>query len=223
MLNRVHITALVVLIASTWGVSLLLHGVRLTTQYLAPFSVSVTVVSLAMLAFDKWLWPWSVWRGWFVKRPDLRGTWQVAFQSNFAQGGDGLAPPTTAYMVVRQTFSSLSMRLHTPESSSRLLGSEIVMNGDGTFEVVGVYLNEPDLSVEHRSPMHRGCLLLRVEGTPPQSLSGRYWTDRTFEEGGTQRNTLGTIRLTNRQAKPAYSYEEAATLYACEAVEAEES
>jgi len=173
----------------------------------------VTVVSAAMMAFDKWAWAWAIWRGWFVKRPDLRGTWRVTFQSNFVPQGDGPAPPTAAYMVVRQTYSKLSMRLHTPESSSHLLGSEIVTNGDETFEVVGVYRNEPDLAVEHRSPMHRGCLLLWVEGTPPTSLTGRYWTDRTFEQNGAQRNTLGTIRLTDRRPELAYSHDEAEALY----------
>lgn len=213
MMNRIHLTALVILIASTWGITLLLHGVNLTSQYLAPFSISVTVVSLAMVGFDKWAWAWRIWRGWFVRRPDLRGTWRVVFQSNYAPAGGGPPPPVTAYMVIRQTYSTLSMRLHSAESSSHLLGSEIVVNGDETFEVVGVYRNEPDISVEHRSPTHRGCLLLRVEGTPPTSLTGRYWTDRTFEQNGGQRNTLGTMRLADRRPELVYCYEEAHALY----------
>ncbi len=212
-MNRLHVTALVVLIAGTWGITLTLHGMALTAQLLTPFSLVVGVVTLITVLFDKWFWAWRIWRGWFVKRPDLRGTWKASFHSNYVFPDGTPCSPSVAYMAVRQTYSTLSMRQHSVESSSELLGSEIVCAKDGTFEVVGVYRNEPDLSVEHRSPIHRGGLLLRVEGEPVNKLTGRYWTDRTFKVEDREQNTLGTLKLTERKKEITFSYEQAKALF----------
>jgi len=35
-MNRIHITALIILVASTWGITLSLHGVSLSTSRPSP-------------------------------------------------------------------------------------------------------------------------------------------------------------------------------------------
>ena len=94
-------------------------------------------------------------------------------------------------MVVRQTFSRMSLRLLTPESQSDLLGAEVVRADDGTYRVFGVYRNEPRLGVRERSPIHYGGLVLQVIGSPAVRLTGHYWTDR---------DTKGEIVLSDRRA-----------------------
>ena len=65
-------------------------------------------------------------------------------------------------MVVRQTFSTLSMRLMTEESSSELVGTEIICSADGLYCISGVYRNEPRFQVRDRSEMHYGAVWLKV-------------------------------------------------------------
>jgi len=113
-------------------------------------------------------------------------------------------PPITGYLVVRQTYSSLSLRLLTAESSSELLGAQILKAEDGTFKIAGVYRNEPKLAVRHRSPIHYGGLVLVLEGNPPNALEGHYWTDR---------DTTGEIRATEKGKKVFQTFDAATKLF----------
>jgi SMODS-associating 2TM, beta-strand rich effector domain len=101
------------------------------------------------------------------------------------------------YVVIRQTFLNLSLRLLTKESSSHLV-TEIVCSVDGLYCVSGVYRNEPRCEDRSHSPIHYGAVWLQVIDTPAQMLEGHYWTDR---------NTAGEMRLTERQRKevPGFS------------------
>jgi hypothetical protein len=103
-------------------------------------------------------------------------------------------------MAVRQTFSSLSMRLMTSESTSELVAARVLVAADGVSKVVGVYVNQPKLSVRNRSAIHYGGLLLDVHGDPPTALEGSYWTDR---------DTRGTMHLSDRHTQIFASYDEA--------------
>ena len=63
-----------------------------------------------------------------MKRPVIDGTWKVQLRSNWKDpiAAGATVAPIEGYMVVRQTFSTLSMRLLTAESHSELVGTEIV-------------------------------------------------------------------------------------------------
>jgi hypothetical protein len=96
-------------------------------------------------------------------------------------------------MVIEQTWTSISLRQLTAESSSSLLGGSIERSGQNGYFVTGVYANWPEISLrEERSAPHRGALLLEPHGKPPSRLSGEYWTER---------NTKGRLELIER-AKP---------------------
>jgi hypothetical protein len=136
------------------------------------------------LAFDHWLWraPWL--HGWFVKRPNLRGTWRVVLQSSYVPPGETEpVPPITCYMAVAQTFSTLQMKLMTPESSSVFIADHIrpSQSGEG-YQLIGVYTNEPKVHLRDArvSEMHQGALLLETHGAAhrPETITGKYWTDR---------------------------------------------
>ena len=101
-------------------------------------------------------------------------------------------------MVVRQTLSTLSMRLLTRESSSALVGTEVVCSADGLYCITGVYRNEPWFDFRYRSEVHYGGLWLQVandDGT--EIMAGHYWTDR---------NTAGSIRLSGRVSRKYQSF-----------------
>jgi hypothetical protein len=179
MPSRIHLSAILLIAASLWAAVLSFAGVPLSTTWFRPFSPVLSVLLLLFVAFDLWAWRFRFLQGWFVPRPDVRGTWRVVLQSDWKEPATGQTiGPITAFLVIRQTFSMISMRMLTVESSSELVGAAIAKANDGTYRISGVYWNEPKLSVRDRSPIHYGGLLLDVEGSPVERLSGHYWTDR---------------------------------------------
>jgi hypothetical protein len=111
--------------------------------------------------------------------------------------------PLPAYLVVRQTFSTLSLRMLTPESSSKVVTAEIIKEADGSYRLAAVYRNEPKVSVRDRSPIHYGALVLDIQGDPVKGLVGCYWTDR---------KTRGELRSLARHVTFASSFNEACSL-----------
>lgn len=179
MLSRLHISAILLIASALWGALLLYQGVSVNGSWFHPFSGVVGALVLVLAAFDLWAWRLRFLHGWFVPRPNLRGTWRVELQTDWSDPATGNAVgPIVAYLVIRQTFSSLSIRMLTAESSSELVAADINKANDGTYRLAAVYRNEPKLSVRDRSPIHHGALVLDVHGDPVKELVGYYWTDR---------------------------------------------
>ena len=196
MLSRIQLTAMLALAAVVWAVALILQGVVVPAVWFRPFSLVLAVLILVLTVVDRWAWRFRLLQPWLVHMPDLRGTWRAEIRpTNSEQEG------LTGYMAIRQTLSSINLRLLTEESVSEILAARVLKAEDGTFSVAGVYRNIPKLSVRDRSPLHHGAILLSVHGDPPISLEGQYWTDR---------NSQGEIVLSNRSRKFAHSFGEAA-------------
>ena len=206
MLTKNQLTIILFVAALIWGALLILAGVSVDPSLFKPFSRVVGILVLLLAASDLWLWKIPLFARWLAKRPVIQGTWRGVINSRWKDPATGSTPgPIEAYMVIHQTFSSLSMRLHTTESSSELLGAEISYAQDGTCELSGVYRNEPKAAVLHRSPIHHGGILLRVIGRPVSSLKGKYWTDR---------NSAGDMELVERRGSLAEDFESARALFA---------
>jgi hypothetical protein len=204
MLSRLHLSAVLLVASMIWGGLLLSQGIAVTGSWFHPFSGVVGALVLVLAVFDLWGWRLRILRGWFVPRPDLRGTWQVELQSDWKDPAtDKVVGPIVAYFVVRQTFSSLSVRMLTAESKSELVAAEINKATDGTYRLGAIYRNEPKLSVRDRSPIHYGAIMLAVQGDPAKELAGYYWTDR---------NSRGELRTMARHNLIASSFNEAQTL-----------
>jgi hypothetical protein len=208
MLNRLQVSALVVVFAMLWGVTLFLQGFDVSPELLKPFQTVVGGLVIFFAAFEHFLWKVPGINGWLVKRPNISGTWRVTFQTSWKHPDTEIVPgPTTAFMVVKQTFSNVTMTLLTKESSSHFVADELNVGPDGRFAVFGVYLNEPKAAVRHRSEVHHGALKLTLQGTPVASMEGVYWTDRL---------TRGDLRLEERRTRTVDSYQEGAKEYGVE-------
>lgn len=200
-ITRLHVTAFLGATATIWAVSLWVNGTELSWAMLAPFSLVVGALAGGWAAFERWVWRSRWLHGWFVKRPDLRGTWKVTLRSNFIPPGETEpVPPITCYMAVTQTLTLLQMKLMTPDSSSVFIADRIRLSPGGEgYEVIGVYTNEPSIHLrdEGVSEMHQGALRLETHGPShrPYALTGKYWTDR---------KTVGSMALANR-VKARYS------------------
>ncbi len=204
MLSRLHLSVILLLAAGIWGTMLVVEGVAVSGTWFRPFSTVVGVLLLLLVAFDLWAWRLRFLQGWFVPRPDIRGTWRVELHTDWKDPATiEVVAPIPAYLVVRQTFSSLSLRMLTSESSSELVAAEISKAADGTYRLAAVYRNEPKLSVRDRSPIHYGAIVLDVQGDPVKDLVGYYWTDRS---------TRGELRSLARHVTIASSFDEARSL-----------
>lgn len=200
MISRLHGTALLFVSFVIGGVLLAIDGVDVQLGWLSVIGGTVSGMSLVLLAFQHWIWTWPWLQDWFVQRPDLQGTWRVRIDSSWV-GEDGASPETIdAYLVIRQTYSTLSLRMLTPESSSEMVGCSIERADDGVYRIAGTYQNRPRISLRDRSPIHFGAIALDVQGKPPTALEGHYWTDRL---------TRGELVATERKEMKMHSYAEA--------------
>ncbi len=162
-LERLHITVFLGISAIVWFVVLLARGTPVTWDHAAPFSSVVGVLVSLGLLLERWGWRQPLLHGWFVRRPDLRGTWRVELQSSYVDPGTNeRVPMILCYMGVKQTLSTLQMHLMTPESESWFIAERVITSGSGSYRVVGVYTNEPDVHLrnEHISEIHQGAIII---------------------------------------------------------------
>jgi len=178
-MKAIQIKILVGLVVVTWAAALLIQGRQVPLDYLKSFSYAVTVVSFALLLWERWLWSWWAFRPWLTTRPDLRGTWKGHLVSSWTdpvtKQGRG---EIEAYLVIRQTYSSIDVRLLTAESGSVSLSASIVDDSQGIHTLAVVYRNTPRVLLRDRSPIGHGGMLLYVRGKLVHQLDGEYWTDR---------------------------------------------
>jgi hypothetical protein len=190
---------------AVWAIVLFVSGQSFSSGVLRPLSTVTSLVVLLSIAFELWLWRLPFLHGWLVKRPVIDGTWRAELHSNWNDDAGAPIRPVQGYMVVRQTFLNLSLRLLTEESSSYLVGTEIVCAVDGLYCVSGVYRNEPRYLERGHSPIHYGAVWLQVIETPAHMMEGHYWTDR---------NTAGELRLTDRHMQKFQDFKAAQSHYA---------
>ena len=193
--SRPQICVFLLIATVTWAGMLWIQGRELSFGDLAPFSTVVGALTVFALLIEKVLWRHPWFHGWFVQRPDLRGTWKVQLQSDWIDPVTGNPKgPITCYMGVNQTLSTLQMHLMTPESESWLVASSVrAFPSETGFQIVGVYTNKPDVHLRSAtSAMHFGALVIDTHGSStlrPETMTGEYWTDR---------KTTGRMTLSSR-------------------------
>ncbi len=182
--TRLHISIFLGFSALFWGAVLLIQGVPLSVQHLAPFGTVVGVLAVSALALEHLLWHLPFLHRWFVARPDLRGTWKVTLQSDWIDPQTSLPIPSIeCFMGVEQTLSTLQMHLMTPESESWFVAHSIRPSpSENGYQIVGVYTNKPNVHLRGgKSSMHLGAIVLDTHGpskSKPATLTAEYWTDR---------------------------------------------
>ena len=208
MLNRIHISSFIALTILVWLIALWVQGNPvLELDFLKPFGIVVGAIMLIVTAFNKYAWSWRIFKGWYVKVPDLRGTWIVEIKSSWIDPKTNKQiDPIVGFCVIRQTLTSLSFRLMTNESRSKSTAYSIELQDDGLYLLSAIYRNEPKIELQGvRSEIHHGSFILNVHGDPVSTLDGHYWTDRASK---------GSLTLTNRQKKQYFdTYDEAKEAY----------
>jgi len=202
--SRVFVQAIVLVVAGVYLVTFLARGLP-TAELFAPIGAASSAASLLVLAFDHFLWRLPRVGRRLSRRPDMRGTWRGSLASNWKdpQTGQRIDPDPEVYLVVRQTFWSVTANLITKESKSCSTTATIEDDGCGQYQFVAQYRNTPRASVRERSEVHHGSFKLDVGGEPVDRLEGYYWTDR---------NTMGELEFDRRSSKAVDSFTHAQAL-----------
>lgn len=201
-MQKTYLSSLVGLIIVTWLGALWIQGTPIfAIDFVRPFGTVVTIVTTIVTIFYKYAWAWKLFQGWFVKRPDIRGTWKVELSSSWINPSTNKESKIVGYAFIRQTLSSLSLHLLTKESYSKLVIHNIEEEEDGVFRFFATYRNEPKIELQgKRSEIHYGSMLLNIYGKPAKKLEGHYWTDRM---------TRGSIKFYDRRKKIFDTFDQA--------------
>lgn len=163
-----------------YAAALYLSGVHLGGLLRRALMYAPTVVSIGAVIWDLWLWRWPLVRR-LVKRPHFGGLWAGTLkptdESHIPEGGN--SGPIPSFMVVNQSFWSVSVRQYTKESSSGSRSFFWRCVDDPTVEELTItYENAPRPQFQHRSTRHYGTSHLRGGGKEPTELTGEYFADR---------------------------------------------
>jgi|BarGraNGADG00212_1021973.scaffolds.fasta_scaffold10021_2 SMODS-associating 2TM, beta-strand rich effector domain len=149
-------------------------GLKQALSYLPAFAV------LAVTLWDVWLWRQPFVHR-FARRPVLAGTWRATLKptadSHIPLGGN--RGPIEAYVIITQSYWSISVRQYTVESRSE--SKAAMWSGGSTSSnkiLTFTFANMPKQELESRSRSHLGTAAVDVVGSQPRILSGYYFTDR---------------------------------------------
>lgn len=174
------------------------HSPETPAEWLAPIGPAVTVAVAGLWVFDRWGWrQFGIRR--LVGRPVVHGTWHGELASDWIDPSTKkkIAPDPDVFLVVRQRFWSVSVRLLTNESKSCSLFAELSTDADGVCQLLYIYDNRPDAEVRDRSEPHFGAVVLTAPRSRSVGLVGQYFTDR---------KTTGDMRFHDHFSQLAESY-----------------
>lgn len=141
--------------------------------WLKALGAIASVVVVLLLIFDRWAWRWLPVA--VSKRPNLQGTWKAQLHYQWPEG-----TPTQikdCFIVIRQTYSSVSVDMHFDISDSQSRSAAIVET-NGRRGLWWSYLSVAHALEQEGNPPHRGGAELVISPKPKLSLAGDYWTER---------------------------------------------
>jgi hypothetical protein len=189
-------------IAILGGVSWITSG-TLNLEPAKYLSATVFVGSALFTAWELWVWRFP----WMQLIPGVplcvRGTWKGMLESSWIDASGQKIAPKNAYLVVRQTFSSVQVTLLTDESKSDS-SLAAVAKTEGLSVLHYLFFNKPKMKHEAISRMHHGSTTLEVSGKPARRMAGRYWTDR---------DSRGELEFDRHSRKIADDYDEAVSFF----------
>lgn len=201
MLTENQLKALVAVAVVIWAGVLIFQHQPVSLHSLTPFSYVVTGLSGVLLLWERWLWAWPAFRPWLTSRPDVRGTWKGTLHSSWIDPKTRQhRPPSEVYYVIRQTYSTIDVRIVTVDSLSESLSGNVFCDKVGVYKLATTYRNIPRLLERDRTPVHHGGALFNLIGDPIHKLDGEYWTDR---------GTSGELIFTARTRGIVHDFDEA--------------
>jgi hypothetical protein len=172
-------TTAVLVVLVLLGLSALRGAPDTAAEWLAPIGPAVALAAVGLVGFDRWAWRQpGVCK--LHSRPVLHGTWHGTLASDWVnpKTGEGIPPDDDVFLVVRQRFWDVGVRLLTKESQSASMVASFKTDRDGVHQLLYVYANTPRTEVRNRSELHVGTVVLGAPRDPRHGLEGHYFTDR---------------------------------------------
>jgi hypothetical protein len=203
MISRTRASLIVAIVIGVFAVGIVATGGAVQVAWLRFYPGAVTIVVIAIAAWEHWLWRWSIVQRLPGATRDIRGTWKGELETFWKDETGTSSARKPVYLVVRQTASVVSVSLLTNESRSTSSLATVFSDGT-TVSLDYLYLNWPDLRVQDKSRMHHGSASLIVSGMPADRLRGQYWTNR---------DTKGELDFTSRALLVAADFDGAARIF----------
>jgi len=139
----------------------------------------ITIDLILWSIFVRWGWKLKILQGWLVPFPNLNGTWKGKVNSTWIDPTTEQSSPIDAFLVIEQSFLTVSCTLYTKEMVSHSYAAEFIFDQDNSNVcLIFSYHSVPSAIVRDRSAVHYGTTLLQVSNKPHRILQGNYWTDR---------------------------------------------
>jgi hypothetical protein len=148
----------------------------------------VTIDSIAIVIFTKWLWRCKIFKKWLVPFPYLGGTWVGSIHSDWLNPETGKSvPPIPVMLTIKQSFFNISCLMQTGEMKSHSFIEGFLIDEDRQVKQLSYsYTSKPRIIFNNRSLAHDGTIVFDIIEHPVRKLKGRYWTER---------NTKGEIEF----------------------------
>lgn len=205
-MNKALVALVVIVTAATWATTTAILGFPTSWwSALRPFLSAITVAGIILGIYNYWAWRFIGIRAWVAKTPDLSGTWQFKLQSEWVDPKTSQrVPEINGYAQVDQTAGHFTLRMFTIESHSKTIAYAFAYD-QSVYTLSIVYENKPNIRFrQNRSRFHLGAATFLVRSVYPDRIEGEYWTER---------ETIGTLRLTERRRSAINSYSDGERLY----------
>jgi hypothetical protein len=174
------VRSVIISVAGFYTLGLFVSGATLLPWVNQALAALPIIGSILLLLWDLVLWKLTIFQK-LTKRPYLAGFWSVSYRptaaSHIPEGGN--RGPILGYLVIRQSYWSISIRSYTAESTSdsRAIFWELRTGSDFKTPAF-IYENLPKESESHRSTRHLGTNRLDPTSASPKEVEGTYFTDR---------------------------------------------
>lgn len=117
--------------------------------------------------FDLWIWKWiSKLHGVPVLANSYDGVLKSSYNEKKIYKGQ---------LTVKQTFTKISLKYKSDESSSFSIIADIIDDHD-VNQLIYTYQNDPRANIQEHSPIHHGTAILNIDNI--DKIEGNYFTER---------------------------------------------
>lgn len=201
MLSELRVWSLILATGAIW---LTLVAASVVSGNTDAFSAIVDALPLILLfayAFERRGWRAQWLHPRWVSTPVVTGTWRGHLTSYWENAAGQAPPPKVAYLTIRQTLTTVSVRLLTDEATSEQVAGGVSRAESGYPAISYTYRNKPSVGLRHASSnVHYGGALVEIVGDPATGLDGEYWTERKSKGKFTFREHAPAIAQTYEEA-----------------------